>query len=290
MYGECSVSMWVINTMAFWSDKVVSITGAASGIGFALAQELNRRGAMVCLTDINADAVASAADKIGGSAFSMVLDVTDANAFKAHVSDVVARCGRLDALFNNAGIGAGGMAEELDNSHYDLCAAVNITGVTNGVVAAYGVMCKQRSGILVNTASAAGLLGVPGMAPYAMTKHAVVGLTKSLRIEAAERQVQVSALCPTAIETPLLDSFNPKAATEVWIPDVREFLTDVGGPPYPVDKFAAYALDQVEKNKGIIVAPLGARVRLGLAQFFPGIVEMMSRRAYRKQLAQKEGS
>ncbi|MFK7734345.1 MAG: SDR family NAD(P)-dependent oxidoreductase [Pseudomonadales bacterium] len=276
--------------MKFWDSKIVSISGAASGIGFALAKELHSRGATVWLTDINSEAVQMAASSLGDKVRSSVLDVRDAAAFKAHVADVIESFGALDALFNNAGLGAGGLAHELDTSHFDQCAAVNITGVSNGCMAAYASMYERGAGIIVNTASAAGLLAVPGMTPYAMTKHAIVGLSKSLRIEAAERNIQVCALCPTAIDTPLLDNANPSGTPRIWMPNLRDFLTDMGGPPYPVDKFAVYALDQVEKNKGIIVAPFGARVRLKLAQVFPGVFEYMSRRAYRKQLSLRHGS
>lgn len=270
--------------MAFWNNKVVSITGAASGIGFALAKELSQRGAKVWLTDINAEAVAAAAETIGNGAHSSMLDVRDVEAFKAHVNEVNSTCGQLDALFNNAGIAVGGIAHELDASHYDVCTAINITGVSNGVVAAYPGMVARRSGLIVNTASAAGLLAAPSLTPYAMSKHAVVGLSKSLRIEGAEHNVQICALCPTAIDTPLIDMRNPKGTPDIWFPNLREFLTEVGGPPYPVDKFAHYAINQIEKNKGIIVAPLGARVRLALAKFLPCVVEMMGAKAYRKQL------
>lgn len=270
--------------MTFWNNKAVSITGAASGIGFALAKELSQRGARVWLTDINAEAVAAAAQSIGNGARSSVLDVRSLDAFRAHIKEVNNTCGQLDALFNNAGIAVGGIAHELDASHFDVCAAINITGVSNGVVAAYPGMVARRSGLIVNTASAAGLLALPSLTPYAMSKHAVVGLSKSLRIEGAEHNVQICALCPTAIDTPLIEARNPKGTPDIWLPNVREFLTEVGGPPYPVDKFAYYAINQIEKNKGIIVAPLAARVRLALAKFLPAVVETIIARAYRKQL------
>lgn len=144
------------------------------------------------------------------------------------------------------------------------------------------------SGIIVNTASAAGFLGLPGMSAYSMSKFAIVGLTKSLRFEGAECGVQISALCPTAIETPLIDGDNAPDTGQIWRPNIREYLTEVGGPPYPVDKFVDYALQQIERNQGIIIAPLGARLRLTLARFFASVVDVLTRHAYRKQLAQRK--
>ena len=273
--------------MGFWSGKSVIVTGAASGIGLALSRALARRGAKVWLSDINEAAVREVASRIGGDARAATLDVTDADAFKALVAEVVAEHGHLDVLFNNAGIGVGGAAEELDFSHFDRAVEVNVRGVTNGFVAAYADMVRRGEGMIVNTASTGGLIGVPGMAPYCLSKHAVVGLTKSVRVEAADYGVRVCALCPATIETPMVDSDNPVGTPEVWRPDMRQYLTDIGGPPYPVEKFADYALHQIEKDKAIIVAPLGARVLVALGKFFPGLVNVLTRRAYRKARRQR---
>ncbi len=273
--------------MSYWSGKSILVTGAGSGIGLALSRALSQRGALVWLTDINETAVTQAAADIGGPARAAGLDVTDAAAFRALVADIEQQHGQLDVLFNNAGIGSGGAADELDVSHFDKAVAVNVTGVTNGFVAAYAGMVRRRTGLIVNTASAAGLMGVPGMAPYCLTKHAVVGLTNSVRIEAAEHGVQVSALCPMAIETPILDSDNPPGTPDVWRPDVRQYLTEIGGAPHPVESFVEYALGQVERGRAIIVAPLGGRLRVWLGRLFPGIANAIFRRAYRRAMAQR---
>ena len=275
--------------MSFWSGRSVIVTGAASGIGLALSQELALRGAKVWLSDINAAAVREAASRIGGDALARELDVTDADAFKALVDEVVETHGHLDVLFNNAGIGVIGAAEELDASHFDRAIEVNVRGVTNGFVAAYAGMVRRGEGAIVNTASTGGLIGVPGMAPYCLSKHAVVGFTKSVRVEAAECGVRVCALCPATIETPMLDSDYPAGATEVWLPDMREYLTEIGGTPYPVDKFTDYALRQIEKDKAIIVAPLAARALVWLGALFPGLLDVLTRRAYRKAWRRRIG-
>ncbi len=273
-----------------WSAKSVIVTGAASGIGLALSRALARRGAKVWLSDINETAVHAAASQIGGDARAAVLDVTDADAFTALVAEVVAEHGHLDVLFNNAGIGVVGAADELDVSHFDRAIDVNVRGVTNGFVAAYAGMVRRSEGIIVNTASVGGLMGVPGMAPYCLSKHAVVGFTNAVRIEAAECGVRICALCPGNIETPMLDSDYPAGIPEVWRPDMRQYLTELGGVPYPVDQLVDYALRQIERDKAVIVAPLSARVLVLLGRFLPGLANVLKRRVYRRALQQRTAS
>ncbi len=273
--------------MSLWFGKSIIVTGAASGIGLALSKELARRGAKVWLSDIDETAVREAARQIGGDARAAVLDVADANAVSALVARVSAEHGHLDVLFNNAGIGVVGAAEELDVRHFDRALDVNVRGVTNGFVAAYGGMVRRGEGIIVNTASVGGLMGVPGMSPYCLSKHAVVGFTNSVRLEAAEFGVQICALCPGNIETPMIDSDYPAGIPEVWRPDMRWYLSEIGGAPYSVEKFTAYALRQIEKNKAIIVAPRSARVLVSLGKFFPGLANVLKRRIYRRALRQR---
>jgi NAD(P)-dependent dehydrogenase (short-subunit alcohol dehydrogenase family) len=269
--------------MVFWQGKAVLVTGAGSGIGKALAGALAERGAAVWLADIDASAAAAAAQGVGGTA--VVLDVRDAAAFQAAVARVAARHGRIDALFNNAGIGIGGALHELAAAHFDRCIDVNIRGVVHGIVAAYPLMVAQKGGIIANTASAAGLVGMPLLAPYSMTKHAVVGLTAALRHEAAPHGIRVCALCPGTIETPMLDAPMPAGLAPVWRPDFRRYLTRVGGAPYPAAAFAAHALRRIERNAGIAIAPAASRLRLALGRIAPRLVESLVRKAYREAVA-----
>lgn len=270
--------------MTFWTDKSIVITGGGSGIGKALGAALVRRGGHVWLSDVNGAAVEAAAREIGGGARFVELDVSDADAVASHVRSVAREHGRIDVVFNNAGIGVGGDLRELNLDHFARSVDVNVLGVVHGILAAFPLMKAQGAGIIVNTASAAGLLSLPLMAPYAMTKHAVVGLSDSLRFEAAEHGIQMNTLCPTAIETPLLETDISRELGASWRPDIRAYLTRIGGPPYPVDRFVDYALREIERDKGIIVAPFGARVRLRLGRIFPGLVERMTRAAYREML------
>jgi len=262
-----------------WKNSTAFITGAGSGIGRALAKALAARGALVCVADINAAAAEQVAAECGNRAKAVVLDVCDAQAVRRTIEHFAAENGKLDYLFNNAGIGIAGEVDEIPLAAWQRIIDINLYGVLHGVLAAYPILLKQRSGHIINTASLAGLGPAPLLAPYALTKHAVVGLSTSLRIEAAARGVRVSLLCPAAIETPLLDSGNPKDIPISWGPDMRRFLTALAGPPYPVERCAVEALAAIEKNKSIIVLPGRARLAWRLGRMFPALVEMVSRTA-----------
>jgi NAD(P)-dependent dehydrogenase (short-subunit alcohol dehydrogenase family) len=189
--------------------RIAIITGAASGIGQALASALVARGDTVVVADIDGDGAERAAGELArggpGAARPTVVDVRDAGAVQALVDQTRGQYGRLDVMVNNAGVAVGGEASELLLAHWDRVIDVNLRGVVHGVQAAYPVMIGQRSGHIVNTASLAGLLPSPGLTPYAMTKHAVVGLSLSLRAEAAGYGVRVTAVCPGVVDTPILD-------------------------------------------------------------------------------------
>jgi NAD(P)-dependent dehydrogenase (short-subunit alcohol dehydrogenase family) len=231
----------------------------------------------VVVTDLNEEAARAVAEECGSGAVAHALDVRDANGVRERIEATAREHGRIDYLFNNAGIGIGGEVQDLANAHWDRIIDINIRGVVYGVSAAYPIMVKQGSGHIVNTASLAGLGPVPLLTPYALTKHAVVGLSTSLRIEAAALGVRVSALCPAAIETPLLDSDNPVDLPKAsWRPDIRGFLTQLAGPPYPVEACAEEALRGVERNLGLIVLPARGRVLWRVGRFAPWLVERVA--------------
>jgi NAD(P)-dependent dehydrogenase (short-subunit alcohol dehydrogenase family) len=139
----------------------------------------------------------------------VALDVTDADAVAALVERTAQDHGHLDLLFNNAGVAVTGPVSELTLAHWNRVIDINLRGVVHGVVAAYPIMIRQGRGHIVNTSSLAGLLPSPMLTPYGMTKHGVVGLSESLRMEAAAHGVRVSVVCPGVIDTPLLDKGNP---------------------------------------------------------------------------------
>ncbi len=191
-----------------FAGKVAIVTGGGSGIGAALVRALTARGATVVIADIDEPAAKTVAAEVSATT-AVAVDVRESGAVADLVAQVAAEHGRLDLIFNNAGIAVGGLVEELTLDHWNRVIDVNLRGVVHGVHAAYPLMLRQGHGHIVNTASLAGLMPGPSLAPYAAAKHAVVGLSLSLRAEGASRGVRVSAVCPGFIDTPLLGRVNP---------------------------------------------------------------------------------
>jgi len=190
-----------------YNGATAIVTGGASGIGKALSQELARRGCEVVLADIQIDEAKHAATEIrawGGKAKAIMLNVTDFPSVKKAVQETYTLTGRLDYIFNNAGIVIGGTADNFSIEDWNKIIDINFRGVVNGIQAAYPLMIAQGFGHIVSTASMAGLIPNPLNAAYAATKHAVVGLSQSLRIEAAYLGVRVSVICPGVVRTPIL--------------------------------------------------------------------------------------
>jgi NAD(P)-dependent dehydrogenase (short-subunit alcohol dehydrogenase family) len=220
--------------------------------------------------DIDEAAAKDVASAAGSRVSATALDVRDADAVGTLVRDVAAEHGRLDLIFNNAGIAVAGPVDELTLEHWDRVIDVNLRGVVHGIHAAYPVMLRQGSGHIVNTASLAGLLPAPTLTPYAAAKYAVVGLSLSLRAEAAPRGVRVSVVCPGFIDTPLLGRVNaglPRPAS--WSgEDARERLA---GRLYSPDALALDVLRGVDRNRAVIVAPRSARAAWRTSRYAPGL-------------------
>jgi NAD(P)-dependent dehydrogenase (short-subunit alcohol dehydrogenase family) len=246
-----------MSTDAF-GGRVAIITGGASGIGAALAQELGERGAEVVVADRQAALAEDVAAKIrtkGGKATAADLDVRQLASMARVVAETESRLGRVDFFFNNAGIGVGGEIEAYTARDWDDVFDVNLRGVAYGIQCVYPLMIRQRSGHIINTASVAGLIAAPLSGSYCATKHAVVGLSKTLRVEAKRHGVRVSALCPGAIATPILSGgkfgrFNTPGMTE-------EIALRMWARTRPMDPdiFAGKVLRAVSRNEGIIVIP-----------------------------------
>ncbi len=255
-----------------FSGKQAIVTGAGSGIGAALCRALAGAGADVVCTDVDGDAAERTASALGDRARCAQLDVTDAAAVQATVDDVVAGTGRLDLMFNNAGIVWGGETELLTLDQWNAIIDVNIRGVVHGVAAAYPQMVKQGSGHIVNTASMAGLTAAGQITSYVMTKHAIVGLSLALRSEAAAHGVGVLVVCPSAIETPLLD----KGAIGGF--DGRNYFLQGQNAKaaYPADRLAQDTLKAVERNKAVLVKPRSAHGQWLFARLAPGLMQRAS--------------
>lgn len=180
-------------------DKVAVITGAASGIGRAMAKRFTQEGArQLVIADINAEPLAEVADEIG--ALAIPVDVSKEEDIINLVRTAEKEFGRIDLLCSNAGIGLGG-GVEVDNEGWQRIWEINVMAHVYAARAALPAMIARGEGYLLNTASAAGLLSQIGSAPYAVTKHAAVSLAEWLSITHGDQGIKVSVLCPQAVRT-----------------------------------------------------------------------------------------
>lgn len=261
--------------MAYFQDKIAIVTGGASGIGQMLCEELAARGAFVIVADLNLDGAQRVASKIvesGGRASAQSLDVSNADSVRELIDRIAGEHGRLDLMFNNAGIGVGGELRDLTPEHWRRIVEINLFGVISGTSAAYSVMVKQGFGHIVNTASLAGLIGTPTMTPYATTKHAVVGLSTSLRTEAERLGVRVSVVCPGFIQTGIYDAGTFVKSTK------EAFLSQIPFKLIDARTAARKILRGVERNRALIVFPFYARFLWWLARINPKLLAPLSRK------------
>lgn len=275
------------------------VTGGASGIGRALSAALVQRGVHVVVADLDIDRARIVADDLTsrgpGTATGRALDVTDGEAFGRLVREVADEHGRLDFLFNNAGIGVAGEPEELTLAHWDRALDVNLKGAVHGCHAAYPIMREQGFGHIVNTGSIAGLVGgIASSAPYVTAKHGVVGLSLSLRVTAAQFGVKVHVVCPGAVDTPLLDSSGiPGLPTPASMQGLTlKTLANEAGMKrfYPPEDLARDVLTGIARNRAVIVAPPSAKAIWWVWRLAPGLLMramiLGTRRWRRKQASE----
>ncbi|MCK0129034.1 SDR family oxidoreductase [Erythrobacter sp. F6033] len=217
--------------------RSIFITGGASGIGRATARYFGERGWFVGIADINEAGMEDTLGLIsGGFTYMHKLDVRDRAAWDTALEAFsTAAGGRIDAMVNNAGIGTGGPLAELETEEIDRCLDINLRGVLYGAQAVYPYLQKTAPGsALVNIASAAGISGGTGMSVYSATKFAVRGIAESLDAEWAPEGIKSCSICPSFIETPLLDGTGNRKSNE----DVRSRVQASGLEITPVEEVA----------------------------------------------------
>ena len=240
-------------------DKVALITGAGAGIGRASALKFAREGAKVVVVDIQASAAeetVSLINKEGGKAVGISADVADSQSVKQMIKKAVDTYGRLDILFNNAGINVRGTILDVDEAGFDRIFAVNVKGVFLGCKEAIPLMKSQGGGVILNTASQMGLVGREASVAYPATKGAVIQMTRCLALDHAADGIRVNSLCPGPIETALSRasreaSADPKAALKASIEGTA--LKRIGAPEEMADVAAFLCSDEASYITGAAI-------------------------------------
>lgn len=254
--------------------KVALVTGAASGIGDALCRELHARGATVHAADRDEAGLARLQQECGDRLRTTRLDVVNEAAVQAWIEGAAARDGRVDILFNNAGIVVGGDFAAMDRAAWQKIIDINLWGVIHGTQHGYALMRRQGHGHIVNTASTAGVMPVARSTAYATTKHAVVGLSTSLREEGRAHGIRVSVVIPGIVDTNIFSS-----ATNVGGHDYDAAIRKAPIGRISPQQAARAILAGVARNRQYIVFPAYNRLIVGLSRLLPGCMGWLINRA-----------
>ena len=255
--------------------KAIFITGGGSGIGQATARLFAARGWRVGLADVNKAGLAETANSLpAGMVESYFMDVRDRDAWVACLDAFTkASGGRLDVLFNNAGIGTGGPLATMSFDDIDRTVAINLMGVINGARIGHAYLARTPGSCLLNTASASAIYGSSGLAPYSATKFAVRALTEALDGEWFADDIKVRDLLPSFISTPLLDSTSGPTNRSI-----REMVTGAGLELTPVEQVAEAAWAAVHGDRIHTYVGKTAHRMAFAARWMPGRMRKMMRR------------
>jgi NAD(P)-dependent dehydrogenase (short-subunit alcohol dehydrogenase family) len=272
------------------SGKVVAITGGARGIGKATATALVRKGCRVAIGDLDLALAEATAAGLGGGTVALALDVTDRASFAKFFDETERQLGPVDAVVNNAGImpvtpfvdeGEDSIRRQID---------INLIGVITGTQLAIKRLQPRGSGYIVNIASQAGKAGIPGIATYSATKHAVVGLSEAVRAELRGSGIEVLCVMPTVVNTELTSGVGQRWVKPVEASDVADEIVDAMEVPR-FDVFVPRANGAMYKL--LTLLPRGAREGLGRLMKVDKLmleVDHGARRAYEERVAGSEPS
>lgn len=268
-----------------YRNKTAFVTGAGSGIGLALCEDLARRGAFVFATDIHEESAQKTLHEIqsrGGQGQAFALDVRDEKAFDACVKKAHKKRGRLDYLFNNAGTATAGEVKHNTPQDWKRVLDVNLMGVIHGIHAAYPFMIEQGHGHIVNTGSLGGLIPMPGGVSYAASKFAVVGLSLALRGEAHNYGVKVSVLCPSIVDTAIYETAEKRGMSATALRD--NLMVDVTSAAQCADE----ALAGVARNEAVILVPGHAKVFALAYRLLPEATRWFANKVFEKSRGQEK--
>ncbi len=244
-----------------FTNKVVVVTGAGSGIGKETALAFARRGAHLAIADINQeslDETRALLSSMGREVFAMRVDVSREEQVEEFCRSVYDNFGRADVLVNNAGVGVGAVMENHTLDDWRFVMGVNLWGVIYGCHFFYPRMIAQGGGHIVNVSSGAALGFLPGLISYCSSKYAVLGLSETLRAEAARHHVGVTAICPGIVKTNITLSSPMRLTPRGIAPGAMQQKIDdfYAKRNYTPDRVAAVIVKAVEKNRGVVPVAL----------------------------------
>ena len=268
-----------IKSFSDFKEKTVLITGGASGIGNALCRALAQYGARVYAADVNQKGLGDLVES-ESSITAVHLDVGRCEDFQQAVDQIVTEHGRLDMIINNAGIALAGDFNETSMAEIEKIMRINLWGVIHGTKLAYAQMVRQGHGTIVNVSSSGGAMPVPKQAMYSSIKHAVLGLSHSLREEAETYGITVCTVLPGMVKSDLWDT-----AINVNDYNMKQEMESTGLDPIGADDAARAILTGITRNQRSIIFPGINRLVLRLYRWFP---ELMTRLALKPLVQAKD--
>lgn len=243
--------------------KTVIITGGGSGFGREVALKLAKKGTNISVVDIskeNGEETVRLCKELDGSAIFIEADVSKVEDVKRYVTQTLDHFGKIDLFFNNAGIsGSGVRTLECSVEEFNAIVDVNLKGVFYGLKFVVNEMLKTGGGVIVNTASLGGLVGIPTLGAYSATKHAVIGLTKTIAGEYGRENIRINAIAPGTNETPMVKAF-PKDAIEAMAEAVP--MGRLGQPHEVADVVAFLLSDESSYIHGTVISIDGGAAAL----------------------------